>query len=100
MAPKQKEQEIFNLMVHPPLDLDHLPLAYRDFKVHETLSEFDLFNLYCFWEDKFMEKTNDIGLWDINLPFYIFLKTQSCPELIRKCHSCYNPQQRVVMAPT
>jgi len=47
MAPKKKEPEVFNPMVHPLLDLDHLPLADRDFKIHETLSEFDLFDIYC-----------------------------------------------------
>ena len=47
-----------------------------------------------------MEEMDDIGLWDTNLPYYIFPKTQSCLELIRKCHSCYNPQQRAVIAPT
>lgn len=100
MAPKKKEQEVFNPMVQPPLDLDHIPLVDMDFKIHETLSEFDLFDIYCWWEDKFVEEMVDIGLYDINLPFYIFPKTHSCPELIRKCHSCYNLQKRVVMAPT
>lgn len=41
MAPKKKEQEMFNPIVHPPLDLDRIPLADNDFKIHETLSEFD-----------------------------------------------------------
>lgn len=49
-------------MVYPPLDLDHIPLAERDFKIHETLSEFDLFDIYCWWEDKFVEEMVDIGL--------------------------------------
>lgn len=91
MAPTQKEPKIFNPMVHPPLYLDHLPLADRDSKIHETLSEFDLFNVYFWWEDKFMEEIDEIGLRDTNLPFYIFPKTQSCPKMIKKCHSCYNP---------
>ena len=73
-------------MVHPPLDLDHIPLAHKDFKIHETLSEFYLFDIYCWWEDKFVEKMDDIGLWDTTLPFYNFPKTHSFPELIRKYH--------------
>jgi len=100
MAPKKKEQEIFNPMLHPPLDLDHIPPANRDFKIHETLLEFDLFDIYIWWEDKFMEEMDDIGLSDTNLPSYIFPKTHSFPKLIKKCHSCYNPQQRAVMAAT
>jgi len=63
MAPKQKEPKIFNPMMHPPMDLDYLPLADKDFKIHETLSKFDLFNIYYWWEDKFMEEMDDIGLW-------------------------------------
>lgn len=41
---------------------------------------------------------DDIGLQDTNFPFYIFPKTHSYPKLIRKFQSCYNPQQRVVIA--
>lgn len=87
-------------MVHPPLDLDHIPLVDRYFKIHETLSKFDLFDIYCWWEDKFVDEVDDIGLQDTNLPFYIFPKSHSFPELITKRHSCYNPQQREVMAQT
>jgi len=61
-------------MVHPPMDLDNLPLANRDFKIHEALSEFDLFNVYRWWEDRFMEEMDDIGLCDTNLPFISSLK--------------------------
>lgn len=49
-------------MAHPPLDLDHILFADRDFKIHETLSEFDLFDIYCWWEDKFTDEVDDIGL--------------------------------------
>jgi len=87
-------------MVHPPVDLDHIPLVDKYFKIHETIFEFDLFDIYCWWEDKFVEETDDIGLWDTTFPFYIFPKTHSYPELIRKCQSSYNPQQRVVIVPT
>ena len=62
MAPKKKEQEVFNPMVHPPLDLDHIPLADSDFKIHDTLSEFDLFDIYCWWKDKFVDEVDDVGL--------------------------------------
>ena len=86
-------------MVHPPLDLDNLSLADMDFKIHETLSEFDMLKIYCWWEDKSIEDMDDIGFWDTNMPFYIFPRTNSCPELIRKCHSCYNPRKRALMAP-
>jgi len=61
-------------MVHPPLDLDHIPLADRDFKIHETLLEFDLFDIYCWWEDNLVDGVDDITIWDTSLPFYIFLK--------------------------
>ena len=78
-------------MLHPPLDLDHIPLAGRDFKIHETISKFDLYDIYYWGEEKFVDGVDDIGLWDTNFPFYIFPKTCSHPELIRKFHSCYNP---------
>lgn len=42
-------------MVHPLVDLDQIPLANRDFKIHETISKFDLFDIYYWWEDKFVD---------------------------------------------
>ena len=74
-------------MVHPLVDLDHIPLVDRDFKIHEIISEFYLFDISCWWEDKFINGMDDIGLWDTNFPFYIFPKTHSYPELIRKPRS-------------
>ena len=100
MAPNKKEREVFNPMFHPPLDLDHIPLVDKDFKIHETLLECDLFDMYSQWEDKFVDEVDEMGLWDTNLPFYIFPKTHNCPKLIKKCHSCYNPQKWAMMAPT
>ena len=49
-------------MVHPPLDLDHIPLVDKDFKIHKTLSKFDLFGIYCWWEDKSIDEVDGIGL--------------------------------------
>lgn len=46
MPPKKKGQEVFDPMAHTPMDLDHIPLTDREFKIHETLSEFDLFDIY------------------------------------------------------
>ena len=44
MPPKKKgQEEHVNPLLHPPVDLDHIPLADRDYKIHETLFEFEIF---------------------------------------------------------
>ena len=54
MPPKQYQLP-FNPMVYPQVDLDHLALVDRDFKIHEIESNFDLFDVYYWLEDKFLE---------------------------------------------
>ena len=61
-------EELVSLLLHPPIDFHHIPLADKDHKIHETLCELELFELYCWLEDKFLDKSSDIGLWDSNLP--------------------------------
>ena len=101
MSPKKKIQEdSLNPLIHPPLDLDHIPLADRDYKIFEMQCEFKLFELYYVIEDKFVDKTDEIGLWEFNLPHYIYPQTFHSPEATRKCQAWYVPNQREIIAPT
>ena len=87
-------------MVYPQVDLDHVALADKYYKIHETESNFYLFDVYCWLEDKLLDEVDDIGLWETKLPYYIFPKTHSYPEFIREFHACYDINQRVVVTPT
>lgn len=101
MPPKKKSyEEPLNPLIHPHVDLDHVPLADRDYKIHETFCKFELFEM-CYWlQEKYIDKSDDIGLWESKLPHYIFPHTHSAPEFIRKCQACYIPSQRAIISPT
>ena len=57
------------------LDVDHTPLADKDFKISDTVTDFNLLELHCWSHDKFIDQAHDIHLWDSNLPKYIFPQT-------------------------
>lgn len=56
--------------------------------------------MYCWLEEKFIDKSDDIQLWESNLSYYIFPCSHKTPEFIRKCHASYLPSQRAIVAPT
>ena len=89
MPPKLDKQP-FNPMAYPQVDLDHLALVDKDYKIHETKLDSDLFHVYWWFEDKFLEGDDEISLWETQLPLYIFPKTHSCPNLTRKFWICYD----------
>lgn len=101
MPPKKKgQEEPVNPLLHPLVDLDHIPLVGRDYKIHEILCELELFEMYYLLEDKFIDKYDDIGLWEYNFPDYIFPHNHNAPEFIRKCQECYVPNQVAIISPT
>jgi hypothetical protein len=47
MAPKEKSTETSeNPFLPPPIDLDHIPLADKGYKIIELKCEFDFFELH------------------------------------------------------
>ena len=44
--PLKLDQQPFNHMVYPQVDLDNLALVDRDYKIHEAKPDFDLFDVY------------------------------------------------------
>lgn len=86
-------------MNYPRVDLNHKALVDRYYKIHKIESDFDLFNVYCWLEDRFLQEVYDIGLWGAKFPCFIFPRTHSCPEFMRKCQSCYDINQRAIVNP-
>jgi len=58
MHPKDKgPKELVNPLIYPPIDFHHIPLADRDHKIHEAVCKFDLFEMYCWLEEKYIDKS-------------------------------------------
>ena len=101
MLLKTKTQDKpINPLIPPLVDLDHIPLVDRDYKINEVQCDCDFFDLYHWLEDKNTDKNDEIGLWESNLPHYIFPLTFQAPEFSRRCQACYVPTQRAIIAPT
>jgi len=63
MPPKTKTQDnLVNPLIHPSLDLDHIPLADKDYRISETQCNSDFLELYFWLEDKHADKPDEIGL--------------------------------------
>ena len=97
MAPKGKSFDTSgNPMVPPPIDLDHIPMEDKDYKVADPKCEFDLFELHCWLKDNFLDQSDEIGLWESNLPLYMFPQTYPFPKFVLKCQASYLPSQRAI----
>ena len=63
MPPKDKDpEENNNPLIFPPLDLHHIPMVDRDYKIYETHSDIDILEMYDWREDKWIEKYDEIHL--------------------------------------
>ena len=52
----------------PHLDLDHLPLADRDFQIKETSVHESLLKVHYQSRDRYLNQADEIGLWESNFP--------------------------------
>jgi len=83
----------------PHLDLDHLPLADRDFQIKDKSTQNLLLKIHCSSRDKYLNHTDDISLWESNFPEYQFPEVHVFPEIVHQCHACYIPSLRAIMSP-
>lgn len=80
----------------PHRDLDHLPLANRDFKVKDLTFDETPLILYCKYWDNYLNHADRIGLLESNLPKYQFTTVHIFPNITHQCHANYDPNMRVV----
>jgi uncharacterized Zn-finger protein len=73
MAPKSKRTEAEeNPFLPSPVDLDRIHLADKDHLIADTRCEFDFANLQSWLKEVFLDQSEKIGLWESNLPLYLF----------------------------
>jgi hypothetical protein len=99
MAPKSKKSVVEeNPFLPPPVDLDQIPLADKDYLITETRCEFNLAELQTWFKDTFIDQSDEIGLWESNLPLYLFPQVHHFPEFSLKSQAHYLPDQRAIVS--
>ena len=76
---------IVNPLQPPIVDVEHTPLAGKDFKISDTVTDFNLLDIQCWSYDKSIDQADDICLWESNLPKYILPHTFQFTEIIKLC---------------
>jgi hypothetical protein len=80
MAPKSKRAEgEENLFLPPPVDLNRIPLADKDYLITDTKCDFDFTDIQSRLKEVFLDQSDEIGLWESNLPLYLFPQIHSFP---------------------
>jgi hypothetical protein len=99
MAPKSKRREAEeNPFILLPIDLNRIPLEDKDHLIRDTRCEFDFADLQSWLKEVFLDQSNEIGLWESNLPLYLFPQIHHFPEFALKCQAHYIPEQRAIMS--
>ena len=68
----------------PHLNLDYLPLANRDFQIKVTVTNDLMIKIYCLVRDTHLNQADEIGLWESNLPKYVFPQVHCFPKIIHQ----------------
>lgn len=76
----------------PHLDLDHLPLADKDFQIKDTTVHESPLKLYYRYKYQYVRNhTDKIGFWESNLSKYQFPKVHIFPKIVHYFHENYIP---------
>jgi hypothetical protein len=99
MVPKSKRIEgEKNPFLPPPVDLDRIPLAEKDYLIADTRCDFNFMDLQSWLKEVFLDQSDEIGLWESNLPLYLFPQIHHFPEFALKCQAHYIPEQRAIVS--
>jgi hypothetical protein len=99
MAPKSKQVEgEENPFLPPPVDLDRIPLVDKDHLIADTKCDFDFADLQSWLKEVFLDQSDEIRLWESNLPLYLFPHIHPFPEFALKCQAHYIPEQRAIVS--
>jgi hypothetical protein len=99
MAPKPRLAEgEENPFLPPPVDLDKIPLVDKDRLIAETICDFDFLDLQSWLREVFLDQSDEIGLWESNLPLYLFPQIHHFPEFTLKSQAHYILDQRAIVS--
>jgi hypothetical protein len=99
MAPKSKQAEgEENPFLSPPVNFDRIPLADKDHLIVDTRCDFDFTDLQSWLKEVFLDQSDEIGLWESNLPLYLFPHIHPFPEFSLKFQAHYIPEQRAIVS--
>ena len=82
----------------PHRDLAYLPLVDKDFQIKDLEPNKRPLKLYCRCRDNYMNNSDTIGLWESNVPKYIFPSMDIFSDIIHQCQANYSPNLRAVMS--
>jgi hypothetical protein len=97
LKPRQVEGEA-NLFLPPLVNLDKIPLVEKDRLIADTKCNFNFSDLQSWLREVFLDQSDEIGLWESNLPLYLFPQIHHFPEFALKCQAHYIPEQRVFVS--
>ena len=83
----------------PHRDLDYLSLVDRDFQIKDLSFSESPLRIFCRCRDNYLNGLDMIGLWESNLPWYLFPSVHIFLEIIHFFHANYDPNQRAVLSP-
>jgi hypothetical protein len=86
------------LFLLPPVDFDRIPPAYKDYLIADTKCDFNFTDLQSWLKEVFLDQSDEIGLWESNLPLYLFPQIHHFPEFTIKCQAHYLLEQRAVVS--
>jgi hypothetical protein len=73
MVPKSKKAEAReNPFLPPPVNLDKISLADKDHLISDTRCKVDFVELQSWIKHTFLDQSDEIGLWESNIPLYLF----------------------------
>jgi hypothetical protein len=99
MAPKAKSSDTSEkLILPPPVDPYHIPLEDKDYKITDPRCDFYFFELHSWIKNIFLDQSDEIGLWESNLPLYMFHQNQNFPKFALRCQARYLPDQRAIVS--
>jgi hypothetical protein len=99
MVPKSKQEEgEDNMFLLPLVDLDKIPLVGKDHLIADTKCDFEFADLQSWLKEVFLDQSDEIRLWESNLPLYLFPQIHHFLEFSLKCQAHYIPEQRAIVS--
>lgn len=83
----------------PHRDLDYLLLVDKDFQIKDLVFIDSPLRIFCRCRDNYFNGLDMIGLWESNIPRYLFPSIHIFHEIICFFHENYDPNQRAVLSP-